>query len=96
MLYKNTPASEWPGLFIKRGCIDAIAMARALVTGNFGELRAIVRAYSDAHSMSKKYKDQRPASVPDTARPSYKRSIVLDYFLHGRKRFQDLPEDGFD
>ena len=95
MLYKNTPASEWLGLFLKRGCLDAIAMGRALITGNFGEFSAILRAYSHAHTMSQQYKDQRPTSVPETARPTYKRSIVFDYFLHGRKRFQDLPEDGF-
>jgi len=95
MLYKNMPAREWPGLFIQRASIDAIAMARALLTGKFGEFSAIIRAYADAHLMSKEYKHTRPSSLPESARPSYKRSIVFDYFLNRRKRFQDLPEDKF-
>ena len=95
MLYKNVPASEWPGLFIQRGCIDAVAMARALVTGNFGELGAIIKAYKDAHSMSQAYKTERPAALPDAARPSYSRSIVFDYFLRQRKRFNELRHQAF-
>ena len=95
MLYKNTPASEWTTLFIQRGFIDTIAMTRALLTGNFKEFGAIIRAYADAHTMSQAYKDQRPSSSSGTTSLFYRGSIVFDYFIRRRKRFQDLPANDF-
>ncbi|MEM8488862.1 MAG: glycosyltransferase family 2 protein [Bacteroidota bacterium] len=95
MLYKNLPPAIWRKRFIVRAMLDALAMARALLTGQFSEFGAIFRAYLDAHSMSRKHITERPASIDTRALPSYNRSIVLDYFLRGKKRFQDLPADGF-
>ena len=95
MLYKNTPASEWLRLFISRALIDTIAMARALLRGQFGELGAILKAYRDAHTMSQTYRAQRPNTVAPLARPSFKGSIVFQYFVKQRTRFQDLPEQKF-
>ena len=95
MMYKNLPASMWVRTFLARGLLDSLAMARAIGTGNLKECSAIVKAYKDAHVMSKTYQDIRPTSIPDAALPPYRGSIVFDYFFKGRKRFQDLPAKRF-
>lgn len=95
MLYKNLPPAIWRKRFAVRVMLDGLAMARALVTGQFGEFGAIFRAYLHAHTMSRKQVTERPTSIDTRALPSYNRSIVLDYFLRGKKRFQDLPADAF-
>ncbi len=96
MLYKNLTPSEWRKTFFRRIFIDALAMLRALATGAFGAFGAIFRAYKDAHVMSKSYADKRPTPGSPKAPLIYKRSIVLDYFLKGRKQFKDLPEEYFN
>ncbi len=95
MLYKNLPAARWRRVFPARLFVDALALGRALVTGRLDEFIAILRAYADAHGMSRAYKTQRPASLPPGAEPSYRGSIVFEYFLKKRRRFQDLPASRF-
>ncbi len=95
MLYKNLPPHIWRKRFAVRALLDGIAMARAVLTWQFGEFSAIFRAYLDAHTMSRKHITERPTTIDEHALPTYKRSIVLDYFLRGKKRFQDLPQDAF-
>ena len=95
MLYKNTPQSEWVRLFFTRASLDAIAMARALLSGKFNELGAIYKAYRDAHTMSQAYHDQRPESVDGSARPPFQGSIVFHYFFKRRTKFSELPEQKF-
>ena len=91
MLYKNLTPGEWIRTFIARASIDSIAMARALFTGRFSELAAIVRAYADAHRMSKSYAKERPQEPSPHTLPIFAGSIVFEYFFKGKKRFQDLP-----
>lgn len=95
MLYKNLPPPIWRRRFAIRAMLDGIAMLRALLTGQFKEFSAIFRAYKDAHHMSKVYANERPQRVNEDALPSYNRSIVLDYFLRGKKMFKQLPKEDF-
>ena len=96
LLYKNLPAGAWVSTFIQRACLDSLAMVRALVKGQFGEFWSILRAYKDAHGMSKAYASERPAVHKLDCAPLYPRSIVLDYFARGKKRFRDLPAGAFN
>ncbi len=90
MLYKNLPPALWRRTFITRAFLDGLAMVRALFTGQFREFSAIFRAYLDAHVMSKHYANNRPTTLPDNAQPSFSKSVVLAYFLRGKKRFEEL------
>lgn len=90
MLYKNLPPAHWRRTFIIRALLDGLALTRALLTGQFKEFGAIFRAYMDAHVMSKHYAAQRPNSLPPNALPSYPKSLVLAYFLKGKKKFEEL------
>ncbi len=94
MLYKNLTPGNWIRVFPQRALLDGLAMLRALVTGRFSELRAIIRALYDAHRMRELYDEVRP--VHQTVLPTYKGSIVLDYFLRRRKTFASLPAHKFE
>lgn len=92
MLYKNLPASQWRRVFPQRLLMDGIALLRFAALGEFAQAGAVIRAYAQAHRMKSDY--GRPAAgqaVP----PSYAKSIVVDYYLRGRKHFSDLDSDDF-
>ncbi len=95
MLYKNLPPGLWRKIFIRRALLDSLAMLRAIFTGQFREFAAIFKAYVDAHVMSKSYAENRPDELPENARPSYRGSIVLAYFLRGKKQFSALSSRHF-
>jgi hypothetical protein len=94
-LYKNLPRRRWPVAFTVRTALDGLAIARALLGGRPAEAGAILRAYGDAHRMRSLYRDARPAPDEPAVLPSYRGSIVIDYFLRGRRRFSELPADRF-
>ncbi|HUF08315.1 MAG TPA: glycosyltransferase family 2 protein [Rhodothermales bacterium] len=91
VLYKNLPMAEWLKVLPVRCTLDSLAALRALVSGRPAEAWAVVRAYADAHRMKKAY-TQRPS---ESVFPSYRGSIVLDYFLRHRRKFSDLPLSRF-
>lgn len=93
MLYKNLPPRAWRRTFPLRALLDGTALLRALARGQLREASAILRAYRDAHQLKNAYRSLRPRHC--VAGPYYRGSIVLDYFLFGRRRFRDLPEHRF-
>jgi hypothetical protein len=93
MLYKNLPAAAWRRVFLQRLPLDLAAALRAVAAGRPREALAIGRAYRDAHRMRRHYANA-PSSC-DPVLPSYQGSIVLDYFVRGRRRFRDLPAERF-
>lgn len=93
MLYKNLPPAEWKRVFPNRLLMDSGAAIRALLKGRPRETLAVARAYRDARRMKSLYKDIRPRDDKPAILPGYRRSIVGDYFLHGRKAFRALPKD---
>lgn len=95
MLYKNLPPSAWQRTFPLRVALDAVAFLRAVVRGNIGEAKAMIRAYVDAHQMRDHYQDVRPAPTETPILPPYRGLAPVDYFLRSRRTFRDLPRDKF-
>lgn len=95
MLYKNLPSPRWRLLLPARAALDSIAALRALYRRNFSEAVAIARAYRDAHRLKRVYRSSQGNTSTQTVLPPYRRSIVYDYFVRGRRRFRDLPADRF-
>jgi GT2 family glycosyltransferase len=93
LLYRHLPPRLWRRVFPARVALDGLAIARAVAGGNVREAAAIFRAYADAHRMKGAFAQDRPGN--DVVLPPYRRSLVADYFLRGRRRFQDLPADAF-
>ncbi|NNE35628.1 MAG: glycosyltransferase family 2 protein [Rhodothermales bacterium] len=90
-LYKNLSPRAWRRCFAARVCFDLLATVRALAIGRPREALASVRAYRDALAMRHRYSDVRPDN--DSLPLFYRRSIVFDYYLRGRRRFSDLAAD---
>lgn len=95
MLYKNLPRASWRRRFPQRVLMDSLALLRALRHGATGEARAILQAYRDAHRLQRSYDSERPDASEQPVLPSYRGSIVADYFLRGRRHFSDLPAHRF-
>jgi len=95
MLYKNLPPSEWRRTVPLRLACDTAALGRSLALGRTQEAHAILRAYRDALQMRQHYRDRRPNSSERTVRPPYRGLVPVDYFLRGRRTFNDLPAANF-
>ncbi len=95
MLYKNLPRRSWPLVMMARTMLDGVAVLRAVVTGNLADASSILKAYRDAHWMRGSFRAERPRLGERAVRPSYRGSIVVDYFLRRRRRFSDLPATRF-
>ena len=95
LLYKNLPPAQWKMIFPLRTTLDGAAVLRALLQRDADEARAILRAYRDAHLLHHHYQPAHPTGTVRPVLPSYRGSVVYDYFLRGRRRFQDLPARRF-
>ena len=92
MLAKNLPPAEARRVLRRRRVLDAIASPRSWIGGRPEEANAIRRARKEA--------TVRIATLPPHVEgvpvlPPYRRSLVLDYFARGRRRFSDLPPSGW-
>ena len=94
MLYKNLSPAAWRRVFPQRAAMDGAIALQALAGGRLDEVRAIVRAYRDAHRMRVHYTDARPTSAAAVPLP-YRGVLPVDYLLRGRRHFTDLPADRF-
>ncbi|MEX0748302.1 MAG: glycosyltransferase family 2 protein, partial [Rhodothermales bacterium] len=93
VLYKNLTPAEWRKVLPLRCALDTFAALRALVSGRPAEAWAVIRAYAHAHRMKKGYSNQaRPTTI---ILPSYRGSIVIDYFIRNRRKFSELPPSKF-
>ena len=93
MLAKNLPPAELRRVLRARRALDAAAAGRALAAGRRDEAAAIRRAWRDARDRIRAVAPPRPGER--VVLPPYRRSVVADYFLRGRRHFSDLPDDGF-
>ena len=92
MLAKNLPPPELRRVLRVRRALDTVAAGRALAAGRRGEAAAIRRAWRDARAM---IRATPPPAGGAVVLPPYRRSVVADYFLRGRRHFSDLPEEGW-
>ncbi len=90
MLAKNMPARHFYPRMALRFALDVIAALKFLMQGHIRDSLAVFRAHL---AFVQKFRQMRkpgrdlPGTLPDML---YKRSIVADYFLFGRKSFSDL------
>ena len=87
MLHKNLGGASREKVFFIRSLLDCMAGMLFLLKGEFSNTRSIMQAYKAFRKMKKKY----PVPTDAGSRAGiYPRSIVLDYFLRGKKKFSDL------
>jgi hypothetical protein len=92
MLYKNLPAREWSRVFVARLALDGLAALRFSIRGEFRQTMGVFLAYAEAHRMKTRY--PRPEST--RARPSYRRSIAVDYWFRRLRKFSELDPGEFE
>ncbi|MEG1617712.1 MAG: glycosyltransferase family 2 protein [Bacteroidales bacterium] len=93
MLYKNLPLEERRNKIFKRKLIDGIAAVGFILKRKPQNVRAIINAHSDADEMIRThYSKLTPTENPEILSRFYagNRSVILAYFVKGKKRFSDL------
>ena len=87
MLHKNLCTKQCKKIFFARVLLDTMAGGLFLLKGQWSNTRSVIRAYKAFREMRKVYPvPERSVSLSGI----YPRSIVLDYFLRGKKKFSDL------
>ncbi len=89
MLHKNLPDSTRQGKLFWRRILDTAAWAKFMVSLDFKNANAILRAHCDFARMRRHYTAHPDVDLLRT-RPDTRRNILLDYYLRGNKKFSEL------
>lgn len=90
MLYKNLPASRQRRVIALRIVLDWVAALSFLAKGNWGEFRAVFKAHRQFRQWKPALQAKRAAIQPHEVDCVYRRSILVDYHLKGKKVFSEL------
>ena len=87
MLHKNLPDATRKKRIFARMVLDGVAWVKFVLSADFSNVRAIVKAHKDFRQMKKEY-----TSHPDrdllASFPGTERNILIDYYLKGNKKWQ--------
>lgn len=86
MLHKNLGKHRRRVMFT-RVLLDILAGVLFAMKGEFSNTRSVIRAYREYRKLKKNYpRPENTASLSEI----YRRSIVMDYYLRGKKMFSEL------
>ncbi len=95
LLYKNLPDNLLFEVFSKRLILDGIAAMRFLFTAGFKDFFAVSKAHFSFYSMLGKVRAKRRMLKHPEPKHVYKKNIVFEHFLRGKKKFSDLDPQKF-
>ena len=95
LLYKNLPDNLLFEVFSKRLILDGIAAMRFLFTAGFKDFFAVLKAHFSFYSMLGKVRKKRHLLTHSAPRHMYKKNIVFEHFLRGKKKYSDLDPQKF-
>ena len=94
LLYKNLPTQSRSKILYTRMILDGISAFRFLFQGAFKDFKAVFRAHLAFSGLKSSYRGikNRNKSPENNVIVSgiYPGSIVLDFFLKGKRKFSDL------
>ncbi|MDR1557850.1 MAG: glycosyltransferase family 2 protein [Tannerellaceae bacterium] len=94
MLYKNLPEKELSHVMRVRCCLDGLAMLKFLLTGHLKDARAVYDARREFRRLRPSFLPLRQENLAKTTHPSIPgrmpRSLILSFYLKGKKRYGDL------
>lgn len=91
LLHKNLPAKNVSGALLRRRLLDTIAWAKFIVTLDFGNANAILRAHRDFRKMRKSYLTHPDKNILRTDADGHRRpNILFDYFLRRKTHYSTL------
>ena len=94
MLYKNLPRKRLHRVICLRFVLDWVAALSFAVQGKGAEARAVFKAHSEFRKWKPSLKAKREAINPKEVDCVYRRSILVDYHLRGKKEFSKLEKPG--
>lgn len=98
IIYKNHSTRHFLWVINCRLFLDAIAAIRFLLTGNGKDFIAIVKArhhFFKTLKLTRKKRELQKDLLNNHVSSIYKKSIVVKYFLKGKKRFSHLDRKDF-
>lgn len=104
LLLKNDHRPGIGARIFVRQILDGIAALRFVAEGKYDFFKAVLRAHREFGRARPSMKLKRRSEMltctgversPDAIAGRYEGSIVVDYFLRGRKRWSDLPPSRF-
>ncbi|NDV69616.1 glycosyltransferase family 2 protein [Dysgonomonas sp. 25] len=94
MLYKNLPEESFKKVLRERHLYDWLAALRFVLSGKFGQVKAIRKARKDFNKMKAEYAAVRSQNLSlttcATINTIYPRNLIKEYYLSGRKLFSQL------
>jgi GT2 family glycosyltransferase len=94
MLYKNLPADELRCVMCARAVLDYVAALKFLLTGAWGDFKAVLAARREYRRMRGGYKNVREQNIAAAVTTEIKErsrfSLLWQYYLKGKKRFSQL------
>ncbi len=94
MLYKNLPEQDRGRIMFRRMVLDWVAVKKFSVTFDWGNVKAVLRAYKDARTMIRTIYSKENDTLAKTDVISqqicYRKSVVFDYFIKRIRTFAEL------
>ncbi len=87
LLHKNLPEADRKKALIRRRLLDTIAWLKSVLTFNFADAKAILKAHNDYRSMAPEARLANARENLLNGRPN----ILVAYYLLGRRRFSQIP-----
>jgi len=95
MLYKNLPRKRLSKVIFMRLLLDGIAGIKFFIDGGMKELLAVIKAHLHFYKMIPRLKQKRRQINPDEVSYVYRKNIVADHYLRGKKTFSELNPKKF-
>lgn len=89
MMYKNLPANLRSWRISRRMLYDGVSAVKYLVSGKWQFVKAVWNAHCDYRRMKKQYHTHHTQNLLNDL-PQGRVNIIFDYFLRGKKRYDEL------
>lgn len=95
LLFKNLPRNKIIPVFAARLVLDGVAAIKFLLEGGFSDFVAVMRAHFAFYRRLPALRRKRKRQKQNPCSQMYERSIVVDHYLRGIKKFSELPPEKF-
>ena len=95
LLYKNLPSNYLFKVFALRLILDTVAAMKFLFQAGFKNFWAVARAHMSFYKALPSLRKKRKKLKHGSMKMMYKRNIVFEYYLRGKKHFSQLDPEKF-
>ena len=95
LLYKNLPSKYLFKVFALRLILDTVAAMKFLFQAGFKNFWAVARAHISFYKALPSLRKKRKKLKHGSMKMMYKRNIVFEYYLRGKKHFSQLDPEKF-